>query len=132
MTTQTILNPDLHRLAEKMGLKLARHSGGPKGFYHHPSRTITTRRGLSIAEYRSTLAHELGHAYYSDEPTPDPVRDARQEARANRWAANLLLAGQDVEKALICNGNHIKPAAYELEVTATILRVWLEMQKKGP
>lgn len=126
---------ELEPLAAMLGVKIKESDDlhpGIDGIYLHQHRAIVIRRGLDPWVERSVLAHELGHAYYSDEPTPDPVRDARQEARANRWAANLLLAGQDVEKALICNGNHIKPAAYELEVTATILRVWLEMQKKGP
>lgn len=61
--------PDLHRVARQLGVTLTRHDGGVKGGYNHDTRTISTRRGMSIQQYRSTLAHELGHAHYRDHPT---------------------------------------------------------------
>ena len=67
LTPTTFL--DLHRLAEQLGVQLVRHSGGQKGWYNPRTRTISTRRGMSIIQYKSTLAHELGHAYYGDTPT---------------------------------------------------------------
>ncbi|WP_165164947.1 ImmA/IrrE family metallo-endopeptidase [Corynebacterium qintianiae] len=125
-----ITNPDLARLAEGMGVRLQRHDNGPKGMYVDTTRTITTRRGLSIAEYRSTLAHELGHAHYRDVPCRDPVRHARQERRADRWAARLLLDGVDVAGTLAWHGHHRAPAAYELEVTVHLLDVYLQLERK--
>ena len=121
-----ITNPDLHRLAERMGVRLVRHDGGPKGFYMDSLRAITTRRGLSIAEYRSTLAHELAHAHFRDVPCRDPVRHARQERRADLWAANLLLDGCDVPGVLALHDHHRAPAAHELEITLHLLEVHLE------
>lgn len=125
-----ITNPDLARLAESMGVRLTRHDGGPKGLYIDHLRTITTRRCLSIAEYRSTLAHELAHAHYRDVPCRDPVRHARQERRADLWAAHLLLDGEDVEGALAWHHHHRAPAAYDLEVTVHLLDVWLTHERK--
>ena len=123
--TLVITNPDLHRLAESMGVHLTHHDGGPKGLYLDQVRTITTRRGLSIAEYRSSLAHELAHAHYRDVPCRDPVRHARQERRADIWAAHLLLDGTDVEATLRWHHHHRAPAAYELEVTVHLLDTYL-------
>lgn len=120
-----ITNPDLHRLAERMGVRLRRHDGGPKGFYIDELRTITTRRGLSIAEYRSTLAHELAHAHFRDVPCRDPVRHARQERRADLWAAHLLLDDCDVATTLTIHDHHRGPAAHDLEVTVHLLDTFL-------
>lgn len=126
-----ITNPDLHRLAEEMGVRLRRHDGGPKGFYDDATRTISTRRGLPIAQYRSTLAHELGHAHYGDVPTADPVRHARQEHRADRWAAALLLDGVNLSEEFALHGGHIAPTAYALEITSHLLRTHLEQLEKA-
>lgn len=126
-----ITNPDLQRLAEDMGVRLARHDGGDKGYYDDATRTISTRRGLSIAQYRSTLAHELGHAHYGDVRVRDPVRHAKQEHRADQWAAALLLDEVDVATALACHSGHLAPTAHELEVTHHLLDVWLNQQRKA-
>ena len=119
----TVTNPDLTRLAEALNVTLQRHDGGKKGYWHPPSRSITTRRGLSIAEYKSTLAHEIAHAFHGDTPTGD-IYSTRQELRADKWAANLLINPDEAKTVLYCYP-HIEPAAYELEVTKHLLRVWV-------
>ena len=121
--------PDLARMAEQMGVTLRRHDGGKKGWYSDRYRAISTRRGLSIAEYRSTLAHELGHAWHRDTPTRGKYSD-RQETRANRFAATLLLSESDVRAALCWHNHHRSPAAHDLEVTEKILGVWLELYER--
>ncbi|MCT1411691.1 ImmA/IrrE family metallo-endopeptidase [Corynebacterium sanguinis] len=126
-----ITNPDLARLAESMGVRLVRHDGGPKGLYLDHLRLISTRRGLSIAEYRSTLAHELAHAHYRDVPCRDPVRHARQERRADKWAARLLLDGVDVRSTLAWHNHHRAPAAHDLEVTIHLLDTYIDMARDG-
>ena len=73
--------PDLHRHAQQLGVRLVRHTGGAKGYYHHKTRTISTRRGMSIAQYRSTLAHELGHAVYNDQK-PDMTTSTNAKRNA--------------------------------------------------
>ena len=117
---QKITNPDLHALADELGVTLIKHNGGGKGYYIHEQRVITTRRGLSIAEYRSTLAHELAHAHYQDAHSTPKI-----EARADRWAANYLLDEHDVRDALLWHNHHRSPAAYDLEVSEHLLDVWL-------
>ena len=56
----TISAVELHLLAESMGVQLRRHTGGCPGWYDHHRRVISTRRGQSIGQYKSVLAHELG------------------------------------------------------------------------
>lgn len=120
-----ITSPDLHRLAESMGVTLTRHTGGKKGWYDHATRTISTRRGMSIAQYRSTLAHELGHAAHRDIPTGNGHFDQRQERRADEYAARLLINPHDFEAAAIWHHGHLPAIADELEVTQHLLKFWI-------
>lgn len=129
--SQTTTNPDLHRHAETLGVTLTRHNGGPPGYYHHPTRTISTRRGLTIATYRSVLAHELGHAYYADEPTGNGHYDQRQESRADRYATWLLINPDDLDTWCRFYGPTNLPAiAHELEITVHLLTTHLAHLKK--
>ena len=122
--------PALHAYAEAIGVRLQRHDNGPKGFYHHPTRTISTRRGLSIQAYKSTLAHELAHATYGDEPTGNGHYDRRQEARADRWAASALISPEAFTDAYIWHRGHLPAIADELEVTHHILDIWIQLERK--
>lgn len=117
--------PDLARIAETLGVRLTRHNGGVKGFYNHKARTISTRRGLSAAAYRCTLAHELAHAHYGDQPTGNGHYDQKQEARADRYAAHLLIDPATFNTAYRwCQGN-LQELADELEVTRHLLAVYM-------
>lgn len=121
----TITCPDLHRVARQLGVTLTRHNGGVKGYYNHTTHTISTRRGMSIQQYRSTLAHELGHAHYGDHPTGHGHYDQKQEARADRYAARLLIDPQAFDTAYRwCQGDH-RELADELEVTQHLLAVYM-------
>lgn len=127
----TINAVDLHRLAESMGVTLRRHNGGKKGWYDHATRTISTRRGMSIQQYRSTLAHELGHAHYGDTPTGNGHYDQRQEKRAWDFAAGLLVHPADLAAAVAWHGWHIPSLADELEVTQHLLNHYLAAQMRA-
>lgn len=117
--------PQLHAYAEALGVRLVKHTGGIKGKYFHLSRTISTRRGLSIIAYKSTLAHELAHATYGDIPTGNGHFDQRQEARADQWAANVLIDPDHFYDAHIWHGGHLPSIADELEITQHLLTVWV-------
>ena len=122
--TQTTF-PDLHRLAEALNVTLTHHEGGGKGYYCHTTRTITTRRGLSVAQYKCTLAHELGHAWHQDTPTGNGHYDQRQENRAWQFAANLLRDMQELENACAWHQGNLAAVADELEITQYLLNFWL-------
>ena len=126
----TINAVDLHRLAESMGVTLRRHNGGKKGWYDHATRTISTRRGMSIQQYRSVLAHELGHAVHGDTPTGNGHFDQRQERRADEYAAQLLITPADFETAAIWHHGHLPAIADELEVTKHLLKTWTTLTER--
>lgn len=120
----TISAVELHLLAESMGVQLRRHTGGPPGWYDHHRRVISTRRGQSIGQYKSVLAHELGHAAHGDTPTGNGHYDQRQERRADEYAARLLINPHDFEAAATWHHGHLPAIADELEVTKHLLHVW--------
>ena len=116
----TISAVELHLLAESMGVQLRRHTGGCPGWYDHPQRVISTRRGQSIAQYKSVLAHELGHAHYGD----PPGHHGAHELRADRFAARLLISPADYAVAEKVYGPYPAAIAAELGVTVNILKSW--------
>lgn len=122
----TMINAvDLHRLAESLQVRIIRHDCGPPGWYDHRRRIISTRRGQSIAQYRSVLAHELGHAANGDQPTGNGHFDQRQEQRADAYAAQLLINPDDFKASAQWHQDHLPAIADELEVTQHLLQVWL-------
>lgn len=121
----TISAVELHLLAESMGVQLRRHTGGHPGWYDHNRRIISTRRGMSIQQYRSVLAHELGHAAHHDTPTGNGHYDQRQERRADEYAAQLLINPTDFKAAAIWHHDHLPAIADELEVTQHLLDTYL-------
>lgn len=56
------------------------------GLYDHRLRLITLKPGLLEAQYVSTYAHELGHAFYGHHG-----HHPRNERKADKWAARHLL-----------------------------------------
>ena len=126
----TISAVELHLLAEGMGVQLRRHTGGCPGWYDHHRRVISTRRGQSISQYKSVLAHELGHAHYGDTPTGNGHYDQRQERRADEYAAQLLINPHDFEAAAIWHHGHLPAIADELEVTQHILKTWQSLYER--
>lgn len=127
MTTSAV---ELHLLAESMGVQLQRHTGGPPGWYDHQRRIISTRRGQSISQYRSVLAHELGHAAHGDTPTGNGHYDQRQERRADEFAAQLLISPVEFEAAATWHHGHLPAIADELEVTQHLLRTWTTLTER--
>lgn len=119
-------NPDLHRLAETHGVQLKRHTGFGKGYYHAPTHTITTRRGMSIQQYKSTLAHELAHAIRRDTPIDNEILHARNERRVDIIAANMLITKEAFIDAYIWHNGHMGAIADELEVTKHLLNTWIQ------
>lgn len=117
----TISNRDLHAIAEWLGVTTTHHHGGPKGWWSPTRRAISTRKGLTIAAYRSTLAHELGHAYYDDHPTPHDWFSRRQERRADDFAAYVLINEDALDTAVRFYGDNLPAVANDLEVTLHLL-----------
>lgn len=103
-----------------------------RGLYEHDRRTITLGRGLTTAQARATLAHELGHAWYGHRWTGDPHRDAAAERLADEHAARLLVAPDAYANAERLVGPHPGALARELGVTPDIVRAWRRTRSRTP
>lgn len=86
------------------------------GDYCHETRTIRVRDGLHARHHRSVLAHELGHAVFADVPSPFGPVNAKQERRAEEWAALRLILLADYRAAEAHCGGHLGAMAIELGV----------------
>ncbi|APT85342.1 hypothetical protein CAQU_10045 [Corynebacterium aquilae DSM 44791] len=108
-------------MAYSAGIRIIWHNGHARGYYDNERRVISLRNGMSDREARSTLAHELGHALHGDTPTPDPVLHARQERRANEFAARLLIDPAELAVAEAAYGADTFTLARELDVSPHLI-----------
>ena len=120
---------DLEKIAELFGVDIAESSKlHPRwsGMYIHDKRLILIRKGLDPWTYRSTLAHELAHAFYRD----DSHGDTRLERRADQWAAELLISKDEYKAAEIIHGSHLGAIAHELGVTPEVVETWRTIHER--
>lgn len=86
---------DLDMIAGELGVSI---TTGPLprgwwGAYDKTEHMIIMKHGLAPVQHRSTLAHELGHAWYQHDKTC-----IKAERQASIWAARRLIkAGQFIE-----------------------------------
>lgn len=92
-----------------------------RGFYSHRLRVIVVRLGLSRAQMRETLAHELGHAFYGHDC--DSSTTPEQERQADRRGALLLVDPDAYARAEVLN-DHPGFIARELGLTTHVVEVW--------
>jgi Zn-dependent peptidase ImmA (M78 family) len=123
----TDTNPDLHQLlatAHELGLRVIERPGRHLGGYHHGSRTIRLDPNLPRRAARSVLAHEIGHSVFADHPTHHgPVR-AKQERRANEWAALHLITPDAFAEAEKHRNGHTASMAYDLDVLPELVEAF--------
>lgn len=98
---------------------------GRLGEYVHSERLITLDPRMPRRQQRSVLCHELRHAQYGDHQTICDRVNLRQEQRADREAARLLVDVRDLASALILYDEHLSAAAVELRVSDAMLRIRL-------
>ena len=121
---------ELHDLAATLGLTIATHDSGPKGWYQRHTSTISLRSDLRAANYRCTLAHEIGHAIRGDQPTGNQHFDNRMERAADHIAAQLLISPTEYATAEALYGCHPGAIAKELGVTTHLLNVWQQTYER--
>ena len=86
------------------------------GDYCHELRTIRLQDGMMPRKLRHVFAHELAHASYGDEPSILPDEDARQERRADEWAAHFLIDAGEYRDAEERHSGKIDAIAADLYV----------------
>lgn len=102
------------------------------GEYDHANRTIRLRRRMSSRHHRSVLAHELGHAVFQDVPSHFGPVNAKQERRAEEWAALRLIALDDYRRLEIIHRGHAGAMAVDLGVMrSTVLAYRALLERIG-
>lgn len=102
-------------------IEYARLRHGHDGEYHHDQKLIRLRPGMNARLHRSVLAHELGHAAFDDQPTRFGPAHAKQERRAEEWAALRLITPADYRHVEELHAGHPGAMALELGIMKSTL-----------
>lgn len=124
----------LYKLVEELGVELVYTDLPPEynGLYDRATHAVYVQEGLAYRLHRHTLAHELGHAYYGDAPSPFGPVNWKQERRANEWAALRLIQREAYKRAELIRGGHVGAMAYELGVIdKTVVAYQRTLQRIG-
>lgn len=95
--------------------------GDRDGEYVHQRRVVRLRPGMTARLHRSVLAHETAHAVFADEPTFFGPVNAKQERRADEWAALRLITHEDYKRAELIHHGHVGAIAHDLGVVRSIV-----------
>jgi Zn-dependent peptidase ImmA (M78 family) len=116
----------LEEMVTALGLRIEYAALPPDrdGEYRPKHRVIRLRRGMPSRLHRSVLAHELAHAVFGDEPTHFGPRHAKQERRADEWAALRLIAHEDYRHAEAVRDGHPGAIAVDLGVVRSIVEAY--------
>lgn len=94
------------------------------GEYRDDLKRIRLREGMSARLQRSILAHELGHAAFGDVPSKFGPQNARQERRADEWAALRLINLDQYREAELIRDGHVASIAHDLGVIDRIVTAY--------
>lgn len=94
------------------------------GEYRHDLKRIRIREGLTLRQERCALAHELAHAVFGDVPSRFGPANAKQERRADEWAALRLITPDGYRAAEERWSGHVGAMAYDLGVTSRLVKVY--------
>ncbi len=94
------------------------------GEYRDDLKRIRLREGMSYRLQRSILAHELGHAAFGDVPSKFGPQKARQERRADEWAALRLINLDQYREAELIREGHVASIAHDLGVIDRIVEAY--------
>lgn len=114
-------------LRELPEITLLWHDGGKRGYYSHHRQTISLRRGMTQAQRRTTLRHELQHHFNGralraliareeiacEEGAARDLIDIRKLGETLAWTQNLHDVAEDlwVDEELVCvRLRHLHPA----------------------
>lgn len=94
------------------------------GQYVHARRVIYLRPGMHARHHRSVLAHELAHALWGDVPSKFGPVNAKQERRAEEWAALRLIHHDDYRYFEMVHDGRPAGIALELGVMTSTVKVY--------
>lgn len=120
------IDQEIHDALDALGVRVeyVELSPGRDGEYIHARRLIRLRPGMSTRLHRSVLAHELAHAVFGDAPSHFGPVNAKQERRADEWAALRLICHEEYQHAERLHGAHPGAIAHDLGVVRSIVEAY--------
>lgn len=100
------------------------HLRNRDGEYRDDLKRIRLREGMTERLTRFVLAHELGHAAFGDVPSMFGSEDARQERRADEWAALRLIELEEYREAEQLREGHLPSIAKDLGVVTRCIQAY--------
>lgn len=100
------------------------------GMWVPEQRVILIRKGLTRAEGRCALAHELAHIDTGDDPTDMCWFADRQETAADKLAARRLISIDELAAVMLWTSN-AGEAAEALDVTPAMLHIRATAMAEG-
>ncbi|GAT73598.1 hypothetical protein MHM582_2092 [Microbacterium sp. HM58-2] len=94
------------------------------GEYDHDTRVMKIQHDLLFRRYISTLAHETCHAIYGDVKSKFGPVNAKQERRADEWAALFLIGLDDYRREEARHDGHADAMAIALGVTVELVEAF--------
>lgn len=94
------------------------------GQYIHARKVIHLRPGMHARLHRSVLAHELAHAVFGDVPSKFGPVNAKQERRAEEWAALRLVDHDEYRYLEAAYDGRPAGIALELGVMTSIVEAY--------
>lgn len=94
------------------------------GQYVHAKTVIHLRPGMHARHHRSVLAHELCHAVFHDVPSKFGPVNAKQERRAEEWAALRLIDNDEYRYLEAAHDGRPAGIAVELGVMTSIVTAY--------
>lgn len=128
----TPIDQQLHEFADLLGVTID-YRPLPQdrdGQYVHARRAIHLRPGMHARHHRSVLAHELAHAVFEDVPSKFGPVNAKQERRAEEWAALRLIDLDDYRYLEAAYNGSAPGIALELGVMSSIVHAYQGMLQR--
>lgn len=123
----------LHTLATQLNITIEETPlGDTLGYYDAIEHLIVLDSTLSRLDYKCTLAHELIHATLHDDTCISSIASSKQEQRARRITARLLIADTDYAIAEAMYDTNTVLIARELDVTQSILTDYQQLLQEQP
>ena len=118
---------DMWAYAADRGLAVIEQHSPHRSGYHPGERVIRLTPGMKGRVQRSVLAHEVAHHELGHRPLSPGIARERQEAAANRWAAELLISPLEYAAAERLRGGHLPSIAVDLQVSDELVVVYRSM-----
>jgi Zn-dependent peptidase ImmA (M78 family) len=118
--------------AEALGVRIEYRAlpADRDGQYVHARRVIILRPGMHARHHRSVLAHELAHALWGDVPSKFGPVNAKQERRAEEWAALRLIDREDYRYFEMVHEGRAAGMALDLGVMKSIVLAYQSLLQR--